>query len=56
LSFEISAFGTVTGFCEDAALVRSKEIAVASLLNPYLSFKDNARQAMEFYETSSAES
>jgi PhnB protein len=51
LSFEIPVIGAVTGFCEDAALFRSKEIAVTSRLNPYLSFKDNARQAMEFYET-----
>ena len=30
---------------------------MASILNPYISFQDNARQALEFYqETSSAAS
>jgi PhnB protein len=30
---------------------RPKEYPVASRLNPYISFRDNARQAMEFYQT-----
>lgn len=29
----------------------NKEISMQSKLNPYLSFKDNARQAMEFYKS-----
>jgi PhnB protein len=29
----------------------TQEEIVPTLLNPYLSFKDNARQAMEFYKT-----
>jgi PhnB protein len=36
--------------CEDAPLSRSKEHLVVSRLNPYISFTDNARQAMEFYK------
>jgi PhnB protein len=30
---------------------REKEITVASVLNPYLSFRAEARQAMEFYKS-----
>ena len=29
----------------------TKEYLVASLLNPYISFRDNAREAMEFYKS-----
>jgi len=36
--------------CEDASSSRPKELLVASRLNPYISFTDNARQAMEFYK------
>jgi PhnB protein len=32
------------------ALSEGKERAVASVLNPYISFSDNARQAMEYYQ------
>jgi PhnB protein len=30
---------------------RPQEIPMASRLNPYISFQDNARQAMEFYQS-----
>jgi PhnB protein len=36
--------------CEDAPPSRPKEHFMASRLNPYISFSDNARQAMEFYK------
>ena len=32
------------------SVITNKEPLVASRLNPYISFSDNARQAMEFYE------
>jgi PhnB protein len=35
--------------CEDAPLSLPKEHLMASRLNPYISFTDNARQALEFY-------
>jgi len=35
----------------DPPIVTTKEHLMASRLNPYISFSDNARQAMEFYKT-----
>jgi PhnB protein len=35
--------------CEDAPLSLPKEHLMASRLNPYIMFTDNARQALEFY-------
>ena len=36
--------------CEGSVNVLRKEQIVASRLNPYLTFRDNAREAMEFYQ------
>jgi PhnB protein len=36
--------------CGDRPTLTTKEHPVASRLNPYISFGDNARQAMEFYK------
>jgi PhnB protein len=37
--------------CDDGFSSGAKEHLMASRLNPYISFADNARQAMEFYKS-----
>jgi PhnB protein len=45
----VRAVAGVGPVCDDAGPFGRKEEPMASRLNPYISFKDNARQAMEFY-------
>jgi len=36
--------------CDEQPITYSEGATVPSILNPYISFRDNARQAMEFYK------
>jgi len=36
--------------CDEQPITDSEGVTVPSVLNPYISFRDNARQAMEFYK------
>ena len=36
--------------CNEQPIKDSEGANVPSVLNPYISFRDNARQAMEFYK------
>jgi PhnB protein len=36
--------------CDEQPITDSEGATVPSVLNPYIGFRDNARQAMEFYK------